>query len=72
MYDLSSFLDDHPGGDDVILTATGENIFDILHLIFEETFSSSRVPTRKYQNFMQEKMQQMILKTSATVMMLGI
>lgn len=41
VYDLSSFLDDHPGGDDVILSATGENsFFDILHVLcFSKQFS---------------------------------
>lgn len=68
MYDVTSFLDDHPGGDEVLITATGKIIWLYTCLAF---FSSTPTfkPISNMSGFLQGKMQQMILKMWATVIL---
>ncbi|KZV25137.1 cytochrome b5-like [Dorcoceras hygrometricum] len=41
VYDVTKFLDDHPGGDDVLLTATGSTILEDATDDFEDVGHSS-------------------------------
>lgn len=36
VYDVSSYLDEHPGGDDVVLAATGITVFFALKLLYTQ------------------------------------
>ncbi|MBA0556322.1 hypothetical protein Golob_026432 [Gossypium lobatum] len=31
VYDVTPYLDEHPGGDDVVLAATGDTLMQIMH-----------------------------------------
>lgn len=62
VYDVTPFMEDHPGGDEVLLSATGNLQCVLFYRIDKDQIFSSWDGFWLLPGLLQEKMQQMILK----------
>lgn len=67
MYDVTQFLDDHPGGDEVLITSTGKLL--CTRVIFSMYSDGVEHELLNVIGLLQEKMQLMTLKMWATVIL---
>lgn len=76
VYDVTPFMDDHPGGDEVLLSATGNIVMEIYlwsmllwclfsYLLHDDFFAKFSIMSGNFQ----EKMLQMISKMWVTVIL---